>query len=122
MPLLSGFFDRVLLPRRAFRFSRLGLPIGLLAGRSGRLVVTTDSPRWFLASRGDPTVRAVRGGTMEYCGIAPTAVTRIGPVRSSTPERRTEWLERMERTAARDADSVRRRSARTGVRSLETAR
>lgn len=119
--LLSGFFDRVLLPRRAFRFSRFGLPVGMLAGRSGRLVVTTDSPRAFLAYQGDPTVRSVRDGTMEYCGIAPTAVTRIGPVRTSTPARRERWLDGIERIGERDSAAVirseprrRRRAARMG--------
>lgn len=110
--LLSGFFDRVLLPRRAFRFSRLGLPIGLLAGRTGRLIVLTDSPRLFLAFRGDPTVRSVRDGTLAYCGIRPTKVTRIGPVRSSTPERRERWLDGIEDAARRDARSSRRSEPR----------
>jgi NAD(P)H dehydrogenase (quinone) len=110
--LLSGFFDRILLPRRAFRFSRLGLPIGLLAGRSGRLIVTTDSPRIFLALRGDPTVRSVREGTMQYCGIRPTRVTRIGPVRSSDAAVRAGWLDGIERLARRDARRRRRRAQR----------
>lgn len=120
--LLSGFFDRILLPRRAFRFSRLGLPIGLLAGRSGRLIVTTDSPRLFLAHRGDPTVRSVRDGTMAYCGITPTAVTRIGPVRSSTAERRARWLDAIGRTGARDAVVVARSEPRRRRRTARLER
>ncbi|PSL38130.1 putative NADPH-quinone reductase [Labedella gwakjiensis] len=119
--LLSGFFDRVLLPRRAFRFSRLGLPVGLLAGRSGRLVVTTDSPRLFLARQGDPTVRAVRDGTMRYCGIAPAAVTRIGPVRGADQERREAWLARIEGIAARDAERVTRSAPRRARRAARLA-
>lgn len=120
--LLSGFFDRVLLPRRAFRFSRVGLPIGMLAGRSGRLLVTTDSPRAFLALQGDPTVRSVRDGTMKYCGIAPTAVTRIGPVRSSSSVRRQRWLDDVVRIGARDAETVIRSEPKRRRRAERLAR
>ncbi|RUR01902.1 NAD(P)H-dependent oxidoreductase [Labedella endophytica] len=120
--LLSGFFDRVLLPRLAFRFSRRGFPVGMLAGRSGRLIVTTDSPRLYLAFRGDPTVKAVRTGTLEYCGIRPVMVTRIGPVRTSTAERRAAWLERIEATAVRDARRVGRSAPSRERRAQRLAR
>ena len=49
--LLKGFFDRLLLPRRAYRIKSSGLPEGLLSGRTGRVIVTSDSPWWYQIGR-----------------------------------------------------------------------
>lgn len=101
--LLKGFFDRTLLPRRAYRTKPNGLPEGLLAGRTGRLIVTTDSPKWYLPLVGDSTVRQVRDTTLRFCGIKPVRVNRFGPVKDSTPARREGWLAAAERLGRRDA-------------------
>lgn len=101
--LLKGFFDRMLLPRRAYAYKPNGLPEGLLAGRTGRLLVTTDSPRWYLALGNDTTVRHVARLTMAFCGIRPVRVTRFGPVKTSDASRRESWLATVDRLAAKDA-------------------
>ncbi len=101
--LLKGFFDRILLPHRAYRIRPSGLPQGLLAGRTGRLIVTTDSPLWYLPIVGDTTVRHVRQLTMSFCGIRPVRATRIGPVKHSTLEQRERWLAKVERLGRADA-------------------
>lgn len=114
--LLKGFFDRLLLPRRAYRTKANGLPEGLLAGRTGRLIVTTDSPWWYLPLVGDTTVRQVRRTTLEFCGIKPVRVNRLGPVKGSTDERRRGWLDKATRLGHADAARRPRRSgARTSV-------
>lgn len=100
--LLRGFLDRVLLPREAYRYTDRGLPVGLLSGRSGRLVVTSDSPRWYLPLVGDTTVRQLRTTTLRFCGIRPVRLTRATSVRTSTPEQRERWLDRMARDARSD--------------------
>lgn len=46
--LLKGFFDRVLERGWAFRYLPNGMPEGLLAGRSARVIMTTDSPGYYL--------------------------------------------------------------------------
>ena len=51
--LLKGFFDRTLERGWAFRYKENGMPEGLLTGRTGRLTVTSDSPRWYLPLVGD---------------------------------------------------------------------
>ena len=99
--LLKGFLDRVLARGEAFRYEG-GLPVGLLAGRSGRLVVTSDSPRWYLPLVGDTTVRQLRTTTLRFCGIRPVRLTRVTSVRTATPARRERHLERMARAARRD--------------------
>lgn len=100
--LLKGFFDRVLLPRRAYEY-RGNLPVGLLTGRTGRLFVTTDSPWWYLAMANNTTVRQVARLTLAFCGIKPVRVTRFGPVRTSNEATRDKWRSRVAALAAKDA-------------------
>lgn len=101
--LLKGFFDRTLERGWAFRYKPNGLPEGLLAGRTGRLVVTSDSPGWYLPLVGDPTVKQVRGRTMEFCGIKPTRVTHLTSVHSRSEAELAAWLDRARELGARDA-------------------
>ena len=90
--LLKGFFDRTLERGWAFRYQDNGMPEGLLAGRTGRLAVTSDSPRWYLPLVGDTTVKQVRGRTMEFCGIKPTKVTRYADVRGRSEAQVAAWI------------------------------
>lgn len=79
------------------------MPEGLLAGRTGRLAVTSDSPRWYLPLVGDSTVKQVRGRTMEFCGIKPTRVTRYSDVRGRTHEQIEQWIREAADFGAADA-------------------
>ncbi|SMH28465.1 Putative NADPH-quinone reductase (modulator of drug activity B) [Rathayibacter oskolensis] len=113
---LKGFFDRVLLPRRAYRTKENGFPEGLLTGRTGRVIVTSDSPRWYLRLVGDTTVRHVRQTTLRFCGVRPVRATRFGPVKASTPEQRDTWLAeagRLGRLDAKRSGRPRQRERRT---------
>lgn len=112
--LLKGFFDRLLLPRRAYRIKPNGLPEGLLSGRTGRVIVTSDSPRWYLRLAGDTTMRHVRQTTLGFCGIRPVHATRLGPVKGSSDDTRAMWLSKVERLARADGRRVDRLS-RLGV-------
>jgi NAD(P)H dehydrogenase (quinone) len=113
--LLKGFFDRLLLPKRAYRMKKSGLPEGMLTGRTGRLIVTTDSPWWYLRLAGDTTVRHVRQTTLRFCGIAPVRTTRLGPVKGSTAQMRAQWLTRVGRLAHSDASRLARAGAELSV-------
>ncbi|GAA4524888.1 NAD(P)H-dependent oxidoreductase [Amycolatopsis samaneae] len=108
--LLKGFFDRVLLPRRAFEIRPDGRPLGLLNG-TGRLIVTTDSPWWYLWLMGDSAGKQLRRATLRYCGIRPVWTTRLGPVKGADDARRERWLSKTAELARRDAgkDRARRR-------------
>ncbi|QIK74370.1 NAD(P)H-dependent oxidoreductase [Nocardioides piscis] len=105
---LKGFFDRALDPGWAYRYNENGRPEGLLGGRTGRLVVLADSPRWYLPLVGDTTVKQVRRTTLEFCGIKPVAVTRFTDVRSQSEAERVAWLGRCAALGAADADQRRR--------------
>ncbi len=109
----KGFLDRLLLPRRAYRYDDRGLPIGLLKGRTARMVLTSDSPWWYLLLTGNPAVTQLRTLVLRFCGLRVGRPTMLGPVRSSSAARRAAWIERMRALAERDGRaSARRASAR----------
>lgn len=91
---LDALFERVLLPGFAFRYHSRGLGWDrLLTGRRARLILTTDSPPWYLLwVLGWPLVRRLRRQVLGFCGIAPTAVTLFGPVKTSDASTRDRWL------------------------------
>lgn len=102
--LLKGFFDRTLERGWAFRYLPNGMPEGLLAGRSARVIVTTDSPGWYLRFiQGDPTVRSLVRSTLQFCGLRPVDLTRIGPVHKSSAEQRQRWLDLVRAQGRADA-------------------
>ncbi|GAB3114776.1 NAD(P)H-dependent oxidoreductase [Janibacter alkaliphilus] len=102
--LLKGFFDRVFEVRWAYHYSPRGLPVGHLKGRTARLILTTDSPGWYLnLLSGRPTERQVGRGTLGFSGVSPVRVTRYGPVRSSDLAGRQGWLDEVARLGTKDA-------------------
>lgn len=111
--LLKGFFDRTLLPKQAYRYRPSGLPEGLLKGRSGRVVVTTDSPWWWLRFvERNMAMHQFQHSTLGFCGIAPLRATRFGPVHTSRAEQRERWLGKVEELGRADATRRPRRPAR----------
>ncbi|MCB0881905.1 MAG: NAD(P)H-dependent oxidoreductase [Thermoleophilia bacterium] len=111
--LLKGFLDRVLERGWAFRYTERGFPQGLLKGRSGHLLLTSDSPTWYLRLvAGDTTARAMTRATLRFCGIRPVRLVRFANVHGSTPATRRRWLERAEREGARAVAGSSRRARR----------
>jgi len=103
--LLKGFFDRTFLPGFAFQSRKRG-PFWdrLLAGRSGRLIVTADSPSlydWFV--NGMPAVRLVRKAVLAFCGVKPVRVKRFAIVKQADEPLRQRWIAQAEALGARDA-------------------
>lgn len=78
---LKGLFDRAFLPGRTFdtrKTTRLGKPTPLLSGRSARLILTADTPGWFLRLvHGNAIIRQLSGHILGFVGIAPTRVTYL---------------------------------------------
>jgi NAD(P)H dehydrogenase (quinone) len=100
---LKGFIDRTFLPGFAFRYAKPGRQIRLLKGRSARLIVTGDSPWfWLKLVVGDSTVQSLRKGTLRFSGLKPVDLTRYGPVRGSSAERRAAWIADAERLGRAD--------------------
>ncbi len=92
--LLKGFFDRAFLPGFAFKY-RADSPLcdKLLAGRSGRVLVTMDSPgwyyRWLVGAPGD---KQIRNSILGFCGVKPVRIRHMGPVRTATDAQRARWI------------------------------
>lgn len=100
--LLQGFFDRLLLPRMAYDASG-PLPKGLLKGRSARIILTADSPGFYLRLTGNTPIRQLKTHVLGFVGLSPIAVTRFSPVKTSTHEKREGWLAQAARLGQKDA-------------------
>ncbi|MBZ9749681.1 NAD(P)H-dependent oxidoreductase [Deinococcus sp. HMF7604] len=103
--LLKSFVERTFLPGFAFQYRGRALPDQLLRGRSARLLVTSDSPAWYLQLTGDSAVRSVKTHTLGFSGFRPVRTTRFGPIRTSTPAQRERWLRQAAQLAAQDQRS-----------------
>jgi putative NADPH-quinone reductase len=100
---MKGFLDRVLLPGFAFEKRENSLFWNRqLGGKSARIISTMDQPVWFYRLvNGAPSDKAMKRLTLEFCGIRPTAITSIGPIRLSTDKFRSGWLRAVERLGER---------------------
>lgn len=117
--LVKGLLDRLLLPGFAFRYHR-GDPFWdrRLAGRSADLIITMDTPPWYLRLvYGDPVGRRWRHQILGFCGFRPVRILRLGPTRrGGTARRLGGWEERVARLARSAARLPRgaKRSALSG--------
>ena len=97
--LLKGFFDRAFLPGFAFKY-RKDSPFWdkLLKGKSARLIVTMDTPNWyyFFVNK-SPGHNSMKKAILEFSGIEPVKITSFGPIKSSTLEKRKQWIQEVER-------------------------
>jgi len=100
MPAITkGFIDRVFLPGYAFRYKPDSVWWDkLLKGKTARIITTLDQPGWYYRLvYGRPSVNQLRKTTLKFCGITPVRVTYIGIVKTSTQEKRSKWLQKIER-------------------------
>ena len=96
--LLKGFIDRLFLPGLTFEYQEKSpLPKKLLAGKTARLIVTTDTPNWYysLIYR-KPGHNSMKKSILGFCGIKPVKIITFGQVKNSTEIQRNTWLEKVE--------------------------
>lgn len=103
--LLKGFVDRVFLPGFAFRKRDNSVWWDkLLSGKSARIISTLDQPTWYYwIFNGQPSNRAMKKNTLEFCGVSPVRLTTIGPLRLSKPAARENWLKAVAKLGASGA-------------------
>ncbi len=97
--IMKGFIDRTFLPGIAFEhIEGKPLPKKLLKGKTARIIITSDTPRWydFLYMK-SPALNQFKKGTLEFCGISPVKVSYIAPMVSSNAKFREQWLSKVER-------------------------
>lgn len=96
--LLKGFLDRVFLPGFAFKYrENSAFWDKYLTGKSARLITTMDAPAWYnFLVYGNAGQKAMKRGTLQFCGIKPVKVTTIGGVKAMKKEQLTGWLAKAE--------------------------
>ena len=108
--LLKGLLDRILLPGFAFRYHRDD-PFWdrLLVGRSADVLVTMDTPPWYLrAIYGDPVSRRWRRQVLGFCGVHPIRMLRFGPTRRGAAAKRIDGWRAQVAQAAVTAPALKR--------------
>lgn len=97
--LLKGFIDRVFLPGFAFKYrENSAFWDKYLTGKSARIIVTMDAPAWYnFLAYGNAGQKAMKRGTLQFCGINPVKVTTIGSVKGMKKEQLTNWLTKTEK-------------------------
>lgn len=75
---LKGAIDRAFLPGRTFdtRVPAGKMPKPMLTGRTGRVILTSDTPRWLAALvYRSAMINQVRGHILKFVGIKPVRIT-----------------------------------------------
>ncbi|MGS0562473.1 NAD(P)H-dependent oxidoreductase [Microbacterium aurugineum] len=99
---LKGFFDRALLPQQEYRYTKLGLPEGLLPARRGRLLLLADTPWYAVPFTGLPAQTQVARNTLRLCGVRSVRVHRMLGVKDADTATIARWLDRAERLGTLD--------------------
>jgi NAD(P)H dehydrogenase (quinone) len=96
--LLKGFIDRVFLPKFAFKPRENSLFWSkLLKGKSARLIVTMDTPKWYYSLfYKSPGHNSLKKNTLNFCGVKPVKITTISPVKNSKETQRLKWMDKIE--------------------------
>ena len=96
--LLKGFIDRIMLPNFAFKYHPKSVFWDkLLKGRSARLIVTMDTPKWYYALiYRSPGHNSMVRGILKFSGISPVHSTSFSVVKLSDEKQRSLWLDKVE--------------------------
>lgn len=104
---LKGLLDRILLPGRAYdtrNLNTLGMPSPLFTGKTGRIILTSDSPRWFMRlAHGSAIMRQLTGQVFGFVGIKPTRFTYFAGASHPKPGRVERWTAEVQKIGAQAA-------------------
>ena len=93
---LKGLLDRALLPGRTFdtrNVNWMGMPKPLLKGRTARIIMTSDTPRWFLRmTYGSAILGQLKGQIFGFVGFKPTKITWFAGASDPTEKLIENWL------------------------------
>lgn len=92
--LLRGFIERIFLPGLAFEYQEKSpFPKQLLKGKTSEIITTMDTPVWYykLIYR-NAGVSILKKCVLGFCGVKNKRVTYLAVVKTSTEEKRNEWL------------------------------
>jgi putative NADPH-quinone reductase len=85
---LKGLIDRVFLPGIAFAYEGDGhFPKKLFEGRTARVLITTDTPSWYLwLGYRNGWLNVLRRQILDFVGLKVTHMKTVGPIRDATPQ------------------------------------
>ena len=93
---LKGLFDRAFLPGRTFNpreTNWMGMPAPMLSGRTGRVIMTSDTPNWFLRwIYHNAMLRQVRDQILGFVGIKPARFTHFSGASHPRPNMVEGWI------------------------------
>tara|TARA_R110002049_G_scaffold117332_4_gene270760 strand:- start:16609 stop:17196 length:588 start_codon:yes stop_codon:yes gene_type:complete len=96
---LKGAIDRAFLPGRTFdsRVPKGTMPKPMLTGRSARVIITSDSPKWFLALMyRNAMIHQIRGQILRFVGIKPARLTYFATASKPEAGQVDGWLANVE--------------------------
>jgi NAD(P)H dehydrogenase (quinone) len=96
--LLKGFIDRAFLPKFAFKPRENSLFWSkLLKGKSARLIVTMDTPKWYYSLfYKSPGHNSMKKNILNFCGVKPVKITSLSPLKGSGETIRNQWISKIE--------------------------
>jgi NAD(P)H dehydrogenase (quinone) len=102
---LKGLFDRALLPGRAFdtrNKTLVGLPKPLLTGRTARVLITSDTPGWFMRlAYKNALIVQLRSQILELVGFKPVRFTHLSPASEPKAGEVPRWVELVRQLGSR---------------------
>ena len=94
---MKGFIDRTFLPGITFKYKKDSIWWDkLLKGKSARIITTVDQPGWFYwMFYGKPSINQLKKSTLQFCGVSPVKVTKIGPIRNMGAAKKNSFLKKV---------------------------
>ena len=93
---LKGLFDRTLLPGIAFdtrNKNALGVPAPLLTGKTGSILLTSDTPSWALSVFYNTAIKKqMERQILKFVGIKPKKFKNFAPATDVQTETAEKWL------------------------------
>jgi putative NADPH-quinone reductase len=103
---LKGLFDRTFLPGRAFdtrNTTAMGLPAPMLTGRTGRVLMTSDTPGWIMGLfYRSAMIRQIRDQILGFVGIK-SKITHFSGASHPKPGMVERWIGKARRFGAAGA-------------------
>lgn len=99
--MLNGFLEQIFRPGFGFSYESEAWPKKLLKGRSARIIVTMGMAaiayRWFYWAH---SLKSLERNILKFVGIGPIRETLFGMVDQVSPDKRAQWLSRVEELGA----------------------
>ncbi|GAA6181809.1 MULTISPECIES: NAD(P)H-dependent oxidoreductase [unclassified Shimia] len=104
---LKGVFDRSFLPGRTFdtrNTTKLGFPAPLLTGRTGRVLLLSDTPGWFFRMfYRNALVVQIQQQILEFVGIKPVKVSKFAGASHPKVGAVDKWIKKAAKIGAQAA-------------------